>query len=159
MPNKVIAPVFPLKLTSEGVYEVHEIKDRAKVIDQNIKMVLLTNPGERIGNLDFGVGLSRYLFEFEAQMQTGADYTIARSADAADNLFGDPNLVEEERYLPPLRDNIISQFNAYLEYIVIKKLDINFSSENNFVAIKITYYVDEDLKDATFDLTLKDTSL
>jgi len=157
MPKKVLAPVFPLKLTN-GRYTVHEIEDKAKVVDQNIKMVLLTNPGERHGNLDFGVGLSRYLFESQAQIESGADYTIVRSGDAADALFGDPNFTEEERVLPPLRENIISQIGAYLDYIVIKNLDIQFF-DNNSMTIKMTYYVDEDLQVANFDLTLDATSV
>ena len=156
--RKVVAPVFPLKLKN-GVYTVHEIKDRGKVIDQNIKMVLLTNPGERHGNLDFGVGLSRYLFEFEDQILSGADYTIVRSEQASQDLFGSLNLPAEERTLPPLRENIISQITAFIPYITIKSLDINFFHENNSITIKMIYFVDEALQNASFDLTLESTNV
>ena len=157
MPNVVLAPVFPLKLEN-GVYTVHEIKDRAKVIDQNIKMVMLTNPGERLGAPEFGVGLARYLFEFEEQILSGADYTIVRSEFAANELFGDPNAEPEERNLPPLRENIISQMGAYLDYIVIKTLSIDFF-DNNSITIRMVYYVDEALQAANFDLTLETTQV
>ena len=40
-------------------YSLSELKE---VVEQNLKMVLLTNPGEKIFNLEFGVGLRRYLF-------------------------------------------------------------------------------------------------
>lgn len=34
-----------------------------KLVRENMKQILLTNPGERIMLPDFGVGLKRYLFE------------------------------------------------------------------------------------------------
>jgi|10_taG_2_1085330.scaffolds.fasta_scaffold23270_1 phage baseplate assembly protein W len=34
-----------------------------KAIKQNFKNLILTNPGERVMNSNFGVGLSRFLFE------------------------------------------------------------------------------------------------
>tara|TARA_B100000700_G_C15039496_1_gene854613 strand:- start:920 stop:1288 length:369 start_codon:yes stop_codon:yes gene_type:complete len=39
------------------------LKDYASVIRQNFKMLILTNPGERIMEPDYGVGMSRFLFE------------------------------------------------------------------------------------------------
>ena len=38
------------------------IKDFRTLIKQNFKMLLLTNPGERVMEPTFGVGMSRYLF-------------------------------------------------------------------------------------------------
>ena len=35
-------------------------------------MLVLTNPGERIMNPEFGVGISRFLFQQEAQFSSGA---------------------------------------------------------------------------------------
>ena len=35
----------------------------AEIARQNLKMLLLTNPGERMMDPEFGVGLQRYLFE------------------------------------------------------------------------------------------------
>jgi hypothetical protein len=39
------------------------IKDYPSLSVQNLKMLLLTNPGERVMDPAFGVGLRRYLFE------------------------------------------------------------------------------------------------
>jgi len=39
------------------------IKTFPKLIRQNLKMLILTNPGERIMEPDFGVGLRTYLFQ------------------------------------------------------------------------------------------------
>ena len=48
MPTQIIAPVVPLQIDENtGAYETYGPKDLTKVVDQNIKMVLLTNPGER----------------------------------------------------------------------------------------------------------------
>jgi len=43
-----------------GFTMLKRIKDVAK---QNFKMLILTNPGERVMEPSFGVGLKRYLFE------------------------------------------------------------------------------------------------
>ena len=58
------SPILPLDLSSGAIasYTDNEIKE---LIKQNVKMVLLTIPGERIMWPDFGVGLSRYLFELQ----------------------------------------------------------------------------------------------
>ncbi len=55
-------PKLPLDHTdSHGYYGlIDSIKELAK---QNIKMVVLTSPSERLMNQDFGVGAKRYLFE------------------------------------------------------------------------------------------------
>ena len=57
-----IAPKFPLTLTDSGKYDILDIAEN--VINQNIKNLLLTNPGEKLFDPNFGVGLRRYLFEF-----------------------------------------------------------------------------------------------
>jgi phage baseplate assembly protein W len=42
-----------------------------KLVKENMKAILLTNPGERVHLPDFGVGLRRYLFEMnDAQLAT-----------------------------------------------------------------------------------------
>tara|TARA_R110000744_G_scaffold32112_10_gene75207 strand:- start:3746 stop:4120 length:375 start_codon:yes stop_codon:yes gene_type:complete len=38
------------------------IKDLRTLIKQNLKMIILTSPGERVMEPDFGVGLREYLF-------------------------------------------------------------------------------------------------
>ena len=46
---------------TDGPYKLN--KSIQEVMKQNMKMVLLTNPGERIFEPDFGVGLHRFLFD------------------------------------------------------------------------------------------------
>lgn len=55
------SPKLPLQideLDGVGLNKTFE-----EVVKQNLKMLLLTIPGEKIMDPDFGVGLSRFLFE------------------------------------------------------------------------------------------------
>ena len=53
---------MPLQVTGEdGPYALH--KDLIGVVKQNFKNLVLTAPGERIMDPNFGVGMRRFLFE------------------------------------------------------------------------------------------------
>lgn len=54
-------PKLPLNLGSEQGYVL--IKDIKQLAIQNFLMILLTNPGERIMDSSFGVGIKKILFE------------------------------------------------------------------------------------------------
>ena len=57
-----IAPRLPLSWSTEdGHY--HLTKTFAENTEQNFKNLVLTSPGEKIMDPDFGVGIRRYLFE------------------------------------------------------------------------------------------------
>ena len=56
-----LSPKLPLTYDESEGYRMN--KKFAEMVLQNLKMLLLTNPGERIMEPDFGVGLKRYLFE------------------------------------------------------------------------------------------------
>ena len=55
------SPKLPLLINDSNGYENNQTV--LAVIQQNLKIVLLTNPGERIMDPNFGVGMKRYLFE------------------------------------------------------------------------------------------------
>jgi phage baseplate assembly protein W len=56
-----ISPKLPLSIDSEdGKYTLN--KTLKEAIAQNLKNLVLTAPGERIMNPDFGVGIRNYLF-------------------------------------------------------------------------------------------------
>ena len=57
-----ISPKLPLMLDPTNGYALNQTY--AEAVKQNFKMLLLTSPGERIMDPDFGVGLRNYLFEF-----------------------------------------------------------------------------------------------
>jgi phage baseplate assembly protein W len=59
------SPALPLTL--DPVNGFSNTQSISAVVKQNLKMLLLTSPGERIMDPTFGVGLRRYLFEQNAE--------------------------------------------------------------------------------------------
>jgi len=51
-----------LPLTRDSINGFAMITSYKTLIKQNLKMLLLTNPGERVMDPDFGVGMNRFLF-------------------------------------------------------------------------------------------------
>ena len=144
MPVNKIAPAFPLEINAEtGNYTEYGMTDLTKVVDQNLKMVLLTSPGEKLMNVNFGVGLRKYLFENNSSIQSGIQYNNGKT-------------------VIPLRENIISQVSTFLPYIRIQELEIGGSAFENMLSIKIKYFIQETQTSSTFELTVsevKDNSL
>jgi len=59
-----ISPALPLMVDQvDGPYRL--TKSVKQAIVQNFKNLVLTNPGERMMDPDFGVGIREYLFELE----------------------------------------------------------------------------------------------
>jgi phage baseplate assembly protein W len=57
-----ITPKLPLLVDSyDGHYKL--IKDYKELVKQNFKNLVLTSPGERVMDPEFGVGIRNYLFE------------------------------------------------------------------------------------------------
>lgn len=56
-----IAPKLPLRFSSNGGFE--SLSDLKSVVQQNFKNLLLTSQGERVMDINFGVGLRALLFE------------------------------------------------------------------------------------------------
>ena len=56
-----LTPQLPLNESGELEYE--HIREYRSLIQQNFKNLILTIPGERTMDPDFGVGIQRYLFE------------------------------------------------------------------------------------------------
>lgn len=102
---------FPLSMSEKGDFSLNEnIKDMVK---QNFKNLVLTVPGERIMIPDFGVGISRYLFEQNS-------YGVLESVTSAIN----------------------SQVSKYMPYIQIIDIDTQSSEETEeLVSIKIKYFI------------------
>jgi len=56
-----LAVALPLHIDSSTGFKM--IKDLKHLFKQNLKMLVLTNPGERVMAPKFGVGVKSYLFE------------------------------------------------------------------------------------------------
>ena len=63
---KGYSPKLPLMLDPTDGYRLN--RTLKEVVKQNIKMLILTSPGERIMRPTFGVGLYNFLFELNTQM-------------------------------------------------------------------------------------------
>jgi len=113
-------PKIPLAPSSQdGFYGL--TKTLVENVKQNLKMIVLTSPGERIMNPNFGVGIRHLLFE-----------------NFSDNLYRTfkTRLNEQiELYLP-----IVEIINVNFLDINKDKIDNN-SAESNVLAVEIEYAI------------------
>jgi phage baseplate assembly protein W len=110
---KGFSPKLPLAYdTIDGSYNMN--KTAVEAIKQDFKMLLLTNPGERVMEPAFGVGLKKYLFE--------QDTELLRTN---------------------ISNNILRQTSNYLSFIVIDNIFINTPQDtnNNTLYITINYSI------------------
>jgi phage baseplate assembly protein W len=107
-----ISVKLPLQVTKEdGPYALH--KNLIGVVKQNFKNLVLTSPGERIMDPNFGVGASGLLFE---------------------NYNGDVKASFKAR--------VIEQAKAYMPFIKVRSVNFDDSEiDSNFIRIAINYYV------------------
>ena len=107
-----LSPKFPLQFDSmQGSYVNNvTLKD---LIKQNLKNLLLTSPGERIMDNNFGVGLRRYFFE-----------------PMTDTTFSD------------ISERVGFQTNKYMPFIAINDVSFNNKTTNdNLLAMTISYSI------------------
>ena len=117
-----LSPKLPLHIDQIDGYGLN--KDFKEVTRQNLKMVILTNPGERIMIPDFGVGIRTYLF-----------------ANTTQTTFN------------TIRKRINNQVTKYLPYISIQEIkflserndfiqaNIEPSTSSNYLQIQIKYQI------------------
>ena len=114
MPN--YSPSLPLTYSPrDGAFE--NLQDLISVTTQNLKMILLTAPGERIMDPEFGVGIRNYLFEQN-------DITTYAS----------------------IRSNVNRQVKKYLPFVDIEEVKFNTEDtdstiQSNRVNITIRFYI------------------
>ena len=110
MPKETSGVAFPLEITSDNAgYRLSDVQETVKF---NIKNVILTNPGERIWNPDFGVGIKRALFEQPTQL-----------------------LVDT------IQEKILEQISFYVPYIIVLQLRVEAIDENS-IYIKLKYEIE-----------------
>ena len=110
-----LAPKLPLALDASTQYEM--IKDYPKLAAQNLKMLILTIPGERMMDVDFGVGIPKYLFE------------------------NNDNVVRAE-----IKARLYEQVNTYLPYIDILEVSFHSSIEDpnvseHYLGMRVIYNI------------------
>jgi len=73
-----LTPALPLK--ESGELDFQHVDEYGDLVRQNFKNLLLTIPGERIMDPDFGVGIQRFLFENGIQASSEIKSETARKA-------------------------------------------------------------------------------
>ena len=106
-----IGPKLPLTLDSGDGYT--SIKTLRSMIKQNLKMVILTNPGERVMEPEFGVGIKQFLFEnFQSDVYARIDQKIRE------------------------------QVNIYLPVISINRLEFGrLTQDQNLLSLRLEYSI------------------
>ena len=126
-----LSPKLPLTRDYEDGYSLN--KTYREMIKQNVKMLLLTAPGERIMEPDFGVGLRNFLFDNYTPSTKGA-----------------------------IKSNISKQIQKYMPFIKIVEINIHDNSTNerlhpNYLKIEFKYFIEPlnelDSIDLDFDST------
>jgi phage baseplate assembly protein W len=108
-----LTPSLPLlQDKSQPGFEL--IDDIRELVKQNIKMIVLTSPGERVMIPDFGVGIRGLLFE---------------------------NLADKE-VLSAFKGRIKDQIKRYLPYVELQEV-IFFEKDidENKISVSIRYYI------------------
>ena len=106
-------PMIPLALdnTQPGFEHLNDIRE---VVKQNMKMILLTIPGERVMMPEFGVGIQELLFEN----------------------------INDELTLSEFREKIRNQIKLYLPSVKVESVDFFESDvDNNKIMAHIEYQI------------------
>lgn len=116
--SRGLSPKLPLSFDPSDGYALN--KEYEEMIKQNLKMLILTNPGERIMLPDFGVGLRRYLFEPNIETQAQIERRI-QSQIQEYMPFVELNEIQFGDDISS--DSAVSVLNIRLDFL-IKPLDI-----------------------------------
>ena len=129
--SRGLAAKFPLSISETfGRYDLHT--DLKSMVRQNLKMLLLTIPGERIMDPDFGIGLMSFLHEMNTE-----------------------SLRNE------IRAKIDVQVDRYLNFIEIEETSMQNpqNESNNVLALTIKYKIVPISEEDILSITLQDFSL
>ena len=107
----IYAPSFPLQL--DDTYGFKNVDDAKELVRFHLINLLFTEPGEKISNAAFGVGIRRYLFEnFNSQI------------------------------LPNIEIRIENQIRNYLSYLILGEVKaFEDVDNNNVLKIMIKYAI------------------
>jgi hypothetical protein len=109
------SPKLPLTLDPDDGYTL--TKTLKEVAKQNFKMLVLTNPGERMMDPEFGVGILAYLFENNTRTTQGRIDARIRE--------------QTSKYLPYIQ----------IENILFKSMEDRPELAENFLGVSIAYSI------------------
>ena len=120
-----ISPKLPISEDSEG--NLMNTRTLSESVQQNLKNIILTTPGERVMDVEFGVGLRNYLFLNDVPETTS-------KLDGA----------------------IRQQVSKYMPFVKITELDINSGDrESNLLQVSMRYEIEGLMSDELLFLSLK----
>ena len=106
-----LSVALPLTVSErDGTYALHD--NLRTMAQQNIKMVVLTSPGERVMDPNFGVGIRKYLFH--PALESVGDIVSSR---------------------------VKEQAAIYLPYVRIQSVDSKVYGDSNCLFVKIRYSI------------------
>ena len=121
----------PLKYDkADGPYAMNKsLKD---VVKQNFRDLLLTNPGERIMDVDYGIGVKTLLFHQRTENVSEIDISSL----------------------------ILNKVSIYMPFLIINNIDIsdNLDSERNSIFINIDYSIPSIKEEDAISLILNNTN-
>tara|TARA_B100000579_G_C22446649_1_gene672357 strand:+ start:179 stop:583 length:405 start_codon:yes stop_codon:yes gene_type:complete len=109
------SPKLPLGLDPDDGYALN--KTLKEVARQNFKNLVLTSPGERIMDPEFGVGIRSYLFENQGPATYGQIEARIRE--------------QVQKYLPYIE----------VDQVVFSSADVDPSMSDNFLGVRISYII------------------
>ena len=124
-------PSWPLKNGEKDLFQMND--DLKSQIKFKLKNLLLTSKGENISNVDYGVGIRRYLFEQN---------------------------IESTRQSIIL--NISEQVKKFMPYIRLNKISVTASPtdiDSNSLSIKIDYSIPRKIEQDIFEINVKPETL
>ena len=106
-----ISPRLPLEFDDDGTHIL--CQTLPEVIRQNLKNLFLTNPGERIMDPAFGIGMKRFLFE--------------------------PNVVAIHGHIKTIA---MQQIKKYMPFVTISDIAITQDNEDgNILYVTVSYLI------------------
>lgn len=117
---------YTAKLPLEIGYEEKflSIEDSLENVKQKLKMILLTNPGEKLYNPEFGIGIYRYIFE----------------PNVGKIIINDQNkAISIESFRTSILNNLKKQTLDYSQDILIEDVDIEIDDVVLHLIVKYNY--------------------
>jgi phage baseplate assembly protein W len=119
---------FPLEVVSkEETFDTLDENSISEVVKFNIKSTIMTSPGERRSDPDFGVGARSYLFS------------------------------QDVGPIETLREDIIEQVNRYVPYCILDEVTISQEEQyQNAINILIKFTIPQINKRDIFELSISE---
>tara|TARA_R110002074_G_scaffold390748_1_gene574826 strand:- start:452 stop:829 length:378 start_codon:yes stop_codon:yes gene_type:complete len=114
MSIKNIAPKFPIEVgLGEGIVPIRE-DNIVEVVKFQLKNLILTRPGEKISDADFGIGLSNFLFS------------------------------QHTARVPAIKSRILQQISRYCNYFDFLEVKVAISNKSDLqITVNIRFVITE----------------